>query len=223
MKPRLLSDAQTDLLTPGNVRDIIDPLFKLCGRNPKKTLDIGSNTTWLARFVEDYWGLEVSQGLVDFSRAYWQGKNRWSAQETESRIRLGTGHSLPYEDASFDTVVMRDVLEHVADPLKFYGEAVRVLKPGGLLLVSCPDAQKHVWNEPTHLRPFPLAAQEYLAAHFGLNVLAKSYESVAPGTQKLARLFAKRTPLPIRWFWILWFWPRNAVTIARKTNQLVGS
>lgn len=48
------------------------------------------------------------------------------------------GGALPFADASFDTVLLLDVLEHVPDDRAVLDEIARVLKPGGLLLLSVP-------------------------------------------------------------------------------------
>ena len=51
----------------------------------------------------------------------------------------------PYEDASFDGVVFCEILEHLtADPMAALAEMHRVLKPGGWLLVTTPNA---AWYE----------------------------------------------------------------------------
>jgi SAM-dependent methyltransferase len=48
------------------------------------------------------------------------------------------GSALPFVEASFDTVLLLEVLEHVADARAVLAEIARVLKPGGLLLLSVP-------------------------------------------------------------------------------------
>lgn len=57
----------------------------------------------------------------------------------------GDATQLPFEDNSFDAVTMFDVLEHIPDDTKSISEALRVLRPGGMLLISTP---KENWKFP---------------------------------------------------------------------------
>lgn len=50
----------------------------------------------------------------------------------------GDAHCLPFANESFDAVICTQVLEHVTRPQEVVGELARVLKPGGLGLVSVP-------------------------------------------------------------------------------------
>lgn len=52
---------------------------------------------------------------------------------------LQPGQPLPYEDQRFDAVVSMDVIEHVSEPLGWLREALRVLKPQGLLFLTTPN------------------------------------------------------------------------------------
>jgi SAM-dependent methyltransferase len=52
---------------------------------------------------------------------------------------LTPGAALPYENAHFDAVVSMDVVEHLVDPLPWLEDALRVLKPGGLLFLTTPN------------------------------------------------------------------------------------
>ena len=111
---------------------------------------------------------------------------------------------------------MRDVIEHVDDGMAFFAEASRVLKSGGKVYLTGPDNQPHVWKEPSHRRPYPMNALEYIGAAFGYEMEYSGYESMARGTQKIARIFGGRTPGLIRLFWYLPWWSRCAVTLQRK-------
>lgn len=58
------------------------------------------------------------------------------AREHESGVNFieGNATSLPFEDNTFDVTISNTVAEHI-EPSKFYGEQLRVLKPGGVCLV----------------------------------------------------------------------------------------
>lgn len=49
------------------------------------------------------------------------------------------GESLPFREGSFDCVLMSEVIEHLEAPRRSVGEAVRVLRPGGRLLITTPN------------------------------------------------------------------------------------
>jgi SAM-dependent methyltransferase len=46
------------------------------------------------------------------------------------------GHSLPFDAATFDLVTIVDVLHHADDPTAVMGEALRVLTPGGCVVIK---------------------------------------------------------------------------------------
>jgi SAM-dependent methyltransferase len=47
-------------------------------------------------------------------------------------------HHLPFREASFDLVVVSEVLEHVPDPCSVLVECARILRPGGSVAISVP-------------------------------------------------------------------------------------
>jgi SAM-dependent methyltransferase len=66
------------------------------------------------------------------------------------RVLRIDGRRLPFEDASFDLVVVIDMLEHVADDRALVAEIARVLRPGGDLVVNVPHAKR--WSLARPLR-----------------------------------------------------------------------
>lgn len=77
-------------------------------------------------------GVEVSEEIVDHARSF------AAEQGVDIDFRVGTGEDLPYDDRSFDLIVMNDVMEHVVDPRKVLAECRRVLRPGGRLATVFP-------------------------------------------------------------------------------------
>lgn len=55
-------------------------------------------------------------------------------------LLAGDALKLPFADASFDTVICSEVLEHIPDYRSALAEISRVLKPGGRLCASVPRA-----------------------------------------------------------------------------------
>jgi SAM-dependent methyltransferase len=153
-----------------------------------RLLDIGCGTGWLARHFGDYVGLDGSQDAVA------------EAQRASRDVRLADANEpLPFPDASFDGVVLKDLLEHVPDPVALVAEARRVLRPGGRVFASSPDAQRWVWDDYTHRRPFTRKAFRLLFRDAGFTVERVGYESVMPGTSIVAaRTRAKRRPAVLR-------------------------
>jgi SAM-dependent methyltransferase len=171
-----------------------------------KLLDVGCGTGWLAEHFSDYTGIDGSPEAVDAAQA----KGR-------SIVQGDVGEPLPFGDAAFDGVVLKDLLEHVADPVAVVREAHRVLKPGGRVFASSPDAQRWVWDDYTHRRPFTRRAFRLLFADQGFTVEQAGYESVMPGTSIVSRRMPNhRRPAPLRaaaWLPVV---RRNVWLLARR-------
>ncbi len=151
-------------------------------------LDLGCGSAWLGEHYPNYTGLDGSQDAVDAA-----------AKRGRTVILGNVDKPLPFADASFDGVVAKDLLEHVADPGAVVREILRVLRPGGRVFASSPDAQKWVWNDYTHVRPFTRTGFRRLFADQGLDVITVAYESVMPGTSIIAaRLPSNRRPWLLR-------------------------
>lgn len=57
---------------------------------------------------------------------------------------IGDAAELPWPDESFDLVFAANVCEHLADPVRVFREARRVLRPGGVFLVKTPNRWYYV-------------------------------------------------------------------------------
>ncbi len=100
-------------------------------------LDVATGTARLARTLFQQNGFHGRLIGLDLSRKMLQQ----AAQETEAwanRITLicQDAGQLPFPDATFDAVVCLEALEFMPDPDQVLREMVRVLCPGGILLVT---------------------------------------------------------------------------------------
>lgn len=72
------------------------------------------------------------------------------------KIEESYGESMPFPDASFDVVYVRQAMHHAADLPRFVKECARVLKPGGLLLTVRDHVIYNEKDKDWFLRSHPL-------------------------------------------------------------------
>jgi SAM-dependent methyltransferase len=54
-------------------------------------------------------------------------------------VALGVGEALPFPADSFDLVLSNEVIEHVSSDVRYAVEMVRVTRPGGRIVIFCPN------------------------------------------------------------------------------------
>ena len=105
---------------------------RLCTHLPSHHLDIGAGHGDLIAVLRQRW-----PGLDSRACDSVGGLMRLSGMRVD-RVNLNGG-TLPYADGSFDLVTCTEVLEHVENFRATLREAWRVLKPGGVLVISTPN------------------------------------------------------------------------------------
>jgi SAM-dependent methyltransferase len=76
------------------------------------------------------------------------------------RLEVGDVRKLQLGDDTFELVVCFEVIEHLDDPFTVLDEFVRVLAPGGLLLISSPNRGSYQAGNPHHVHEFTPAELE---------------------------------------------------------------
>jgi SAM-dependent methyltransferase len=70
----------------------------------------------------------------------------------------------PFEDSSFDHVLMQDVLEHVREPIRVVDELHRICRPGARIQLRTPHFSSMLaYSDPTHRHYFSAEAIRSLA------------------------------------------------------------
>ncbi len=93
---------------------------------------------------------EQVAGDAEIIGSEWLGPDIRSG-EVRNDIRHEDVRKLSFADQSIDMVISQDVMEHVPDPAGGFGEIARVLKPGGLLLMTIPLATENRTQLRAHL------------------------------------------------------------------------
>ncbi|MEJ5239941.1 MAG: class I SAM-dependent methyltransferase [Anaerolineales bacterium] len=100
---------------------------RIRGRVLENGCGIGMYAERLAAAGGEVIGLEY-----DFERAA-------QARQRVARIVNAAGEALPFPQDSFDLILSHEVIEHVQDDAQAVREMVRVLRPGGRLVLFCPN------------------------------------------------------------------------------------
>jgi SAM-dependent methyltransferase len=177
------------------------PFFVAAIGSPgRRVLDIGCRSGALTQhFVpgNDVVGLDVDP--VALERAAARGI---------TPVRANVEEPLPFETASFDAVVLGEILEHVRHPAELVAEARRVLRPGGVLVGSVPNAfrlqnrllflaGREPEDDPTHLHMYsPAAVRRLLAGFEGVRLafVGGRYRRLQPRLLSRDLVFSARRP-----------------------------
>ena len=107
---------------------------------PLEVADIGCGDGYLtlemARWARTVVGIDRSDPVLERARALAERRH-----VTNAEWRKGDISRLPLRDASVDVALLSHALHHAADPESVVAEAVRILRPGGRLLVL--DLREH--------------------------------------------------------------------------------
>src|SRR6185437_3024981 len=117
---------------PGNV---IAPFLKEHVLPGMRLLEVGCGTAGIIRELSagvEYAGLEISEYAVEEAKKDWAGNPHAS-------FVVGVSEKLPFDDKSFDCVLMFYTLEHFKQPKTALLEALRVLKDKGRLVIVAPN------------------------------------------------------------------------------------
>lgn len=146
-------------LINGNRRAYYEHKFMSCKNDSRgKLLEIGAGGgRYLKRMKKRGWdveGVDIDQNL--------QSK----LSKLGIKLHLGDVLDLKLPSSSYDVIVMSQTIEHVYRPRETLIEALRLLKPGGKIVITTPNVACHArtllgpswrgWEVPRHLHLFSL-------------------------------------------------------------------
>jgi ubiquinone/menaquinone biosynthesis C-methylase UbiE len=133
----------------------------------KTVLDIASGEGYgsnlLSKYAAKVFGVDIDKLSIELA------KEKYKAQNLE--FKIGPADAIPLANGSIDVVVSFETLEHHDKHEEMMGEIKRVLKPGGILIMSTPD-KKYYSDESEYKNPFHIKElyrtefKELISRHF---------------------------------------------------------
>jgi malonyl-CoA O-methyltransferase len=158
---------------------------------PKHLLDLGCGTGWaIPEILKLFPNVKIS--ALDFSQAMLDEVT----SSLEAKLYCADVHNLPLPDNSVD-IVFSNMLLHWSNEQDVFAEAMRVLKPNGLLLMSCLGETtlvelKQAWlsvDKKKHVHSFP-------ALHnLGDDLLKKGFAEVVVNAEIITLTYENITAL----------------------------
>ncbi|MEU3752965.1 methyltransferase domain-containing protein [Streptomyces olivoreticuli] len=130
-----------------------DPFFVSCKQRLRQLLqaqpgqrylDVGAGTGDAARELAEESGAQVI--ACDLSRTMCATMKHTGLQH----VAVADSHRLPFKGAAFDGAWADRVLQHVEDPDRALEEMLRVIRPGGRIVVCDPDTATQALNVEDH-------------------------------------------------------------------------
>ncbi len=118
-------------------------------------LDVGCGSAWVAKNLcpKNYEVVSMDISLDNTTKALQK-----YPFENHSAV-IADVFSLPFNTNVFDYIIASEIIEHVVDPAAFVKNLIRVLKPGGKLIVTTPYKEKIKYTLCVHCnKPTPIHA-----------------------------------------------------------------
>lgn len=185
--------------------------------------------------------LDFGSGRGDALRAFGQlGFDAVGADVSERAAEMSAGFEvavvdpassqLPFDDASFDYVFSKSVIEHMETPIDLAREAHRVLRPGGRAVLMTPSWQHQAWGpfyiDHTHVTPFTAPSLKDLMVLGGFSEVGSEHFHQLPFVWRRPTLRAlpfmiSKLPLHYRPYNEEARWPQGINKLIRFSKELM--
>ena len=199
------------------------------------------------QYIKDKEVLEIGCGegygasiLSPLAKKY-TGIDKYKTANTENLkgvdfIQMTVPYLNGFKDNTFDVIVSFQVIEHIKQDDIYISEIYRVLKPGGLAILTTPNIEMSVTRNPFHVREYKIAEFNKLLSTkfkdfdiegvYGDNLVNELFEKNRESVKKYTRfdIFNLQNRLPL---WMLQipyniFNRLNRLSLSKNNTNLVS-
>jgi len=134
----------------------------------------------------DLWSIDISEEMMKLA----------VASRSPGRFALAVAENLPFPDYAFDRVLAREVIEHVISSRTMLKEIHRVLRPGGIAVVTTENEES---LGPTNYYDFRL--RERLADLLNFPLPSPEYRDQAPSLGEIKGMIGEVNLVLSEYFW----------------------
>ena len=154
----------------------------------KEVLDMGCGPAGKSLYYVSLGAKHVTcVDIVEHYRAEAEGMAEKLGFSDRFTFVIGSAYEMPFEDRSFDTVIMNDFMEHVDNPAAALREAMRLVRPGGRIFVNFPP-----YYHPTGAHLSDAINIPWVQLFYSDDALIKAYKELIRGVPDEAERLALR-------------------------------
>jgi len=124
----------------------------------------GLGLGYLARRAKKVFAGDIDENNLSFAQEYYLGRDNID-------IKILDAHKLPFEDSSFDVVILYEALYYLAQPERFIQEVHRILRREGMLIICTVNKS---WSD---FNPSPFSIK-YFSAPELFSLLSQAFSKV---------------------------------------------
>jgi len=131
-------------------------------------IDIGAGEKYFKKYCSNL--NYTSQDICQYNGSGNEGLHMgtWDTKDTDI---ISDAANIPVEDETFDNALCTEVLEHAAHPIEILKEIFRILKPGGLAIITVPSLSLTHFAPHFYQAGFSKYFFKYHAQEIGFNIL----------------------------------------------------
>lgn len=103
----------------------------------------GMGLGYLARFAKRVVGGDIDESNLKFARKYYHDRKN-------IELKVLDAQQLPFDDNSFDIVIMYEAIYYLPEPMRFVEEAHRVLRDKGVVIICTANREWSGFNPSPH-------------------------------------------------------------------------